>query len=254
MRVRLLPCAPGAPDERQDLVGFLVDARLAVDAGPLGLQTWGPAAPPPADVLLTHAHLDHVATLPMFLEDLHDRGLPAPRLHGPPEALAALRAHLFHRDVGVPDEIVTGGARPWATLHALAPGDAVEVAGFRVTPVPVRHPVTTFGYVVDDGRDAVVFGADSGPTERLWQVAPATGRLRAAFLECSFPDTLEADALRFGHLTPRLWRGELALLPESTRVVAVHVKHRFRAAVLAGLAALGDRRVSVGAIGAEVAV
>ena len=50
-------------------------------------------------------------------------------------------------------------------------GIPVRVNGLSVTPVAVDHIVPTYGYIVTDGRINSVFGADSGPTERIWQLA-----------------------------------------------------------------------------------
>ena len=57
------------------------------------------------------------------------------------------------------------------SLQELKPEEEVVVGDLHITPVPVDHAVPTFGYIVTDGKSTVVFGADSGPTERIWQLA-----------------------------------------------------------------------------------
>lgn len=237
MKIRILPSSPNGTPQHQHLISFLVNDDLAIDAGCLGLHS--PAqGPGPRDVFLTHSHLDHVATLPLYIEDRNDRGAGPVRIHGPRETLDDLRRHFFNARVWVDDARLHEGVRPWIELRPLTPESPIPVGALTVTGVPVHHTVPTYGYVVDDGRSAVVFGADSGPTDRIWQVARATGRLRAAFLECSFPDSLGDLARQTGHLTPQLWRGEAGKLPDDVSIIAVHLKPRFRERILEELDAI----------------
>ncbi len=242
MKVRILPSSPNGTPHDQHLISFLVNGTVAIDGGCLGLQS----APPrggPADVFLTHAHLDHVATLPLYIEDRNDRGEGPIRIHGSSETLEDLRRHFFNAQVWVDDARLRAPERPWVELLPMRPETPVRVGTLTVTAVPVHHTVPTYGYVVDDGTSAIVFGADSGPTERLWQVALATGRLRAAFVECSFPDALLDLATLTGHLTPGLLGGEAGKLPAGVEVIAVHLKPRFRERIIAELKAVSAATV-----------
>jgi hypothetical protein len=51
----------------------------------------------------------------------------------------------------------------------VVPEQSIDVDSFSILPVLVDHIVPTIAYVVTDGASSVVFGADSGPTDRLWQ-------------------------------------------------------------------------------------
>jgi len=251
MKVRILPSSPNGSPQRQHLISFLVDDVLAVDAGCLGLHA-SALDPGPRDVFLTHSHLDHVATLPLYIEDRNDRGAGPVRIHGAQRTLDDFRTHFFNERVWIDDSRLRDVTRPWVELVPMEPESPVRVGGFTITAVPVHHTVPTLGYVVDDGRSAVAFGADSGPTERLWQVARATGRLRAAFLECSFPDALRDLAGLTGHLTPRLWSDEAGKLPEDVAVIAVHLKPRFRERIAEELEAIPN--ATVGAMDRDYAL
>jgi hypothetical protein len=52
---------------------------------------------------------------------------------------------------------------------AIEPLRPITRAGLTVTPVPVSHGVDTIGLVVDDGRTAVAFPSDTGPTACFWE-------------------------------------------------------------------------------------
>ena len=39
------------------------------------------------------------------------------------------------------------------------------------TPVEVEHLIPTVGFIVEDGESAIVYTSDTGPTDRVWEVA-----------------------------------------------------------------------------------
>ena len=92
--------------------------------------------------------------------------------------------------------------------------------------------------VVEDADGCVVFGADSGPTDRIWEVARERGPVRGAFLEASFPDRMRELATIAAHLTPTMFAAEVRKLPSDTTAVAVHIKPAYHDEVVAELASL----------------
>ena len=122
----------------------------------------------------------------------------------------------------------------------------VEADGLWITPVPVNHLVPTVGYVVTDGRSAIIIAGDTGPTKRLWEVAHRTAGLQAIFLEACFPNSMKRLAEASLHLTPEMFGEEVAKMPAGVRVVATHIKVRYRDAVVRELKALGLAQVEIG--------
>ena len=149
-----------------------------------------------------------------------------------------MRQHIFN-DVIWPDFIrLSRPERPFLTLHELEEEKPVEVEGLTIRPVPVNHIVPTFGFIVTDGKSTVMFGGDSGPTDRIWELARGTKAPRTAFIECSFPNSHPDFARLTGHLTPALLAKEIEKMPEMNRVIAVHIKRKFQDAILQELGAL----------------
>lgn len=251
MRVRVLPSAPGEPTDRQYLTTFLINDRIAIDAGCLGLYGEPADQAEISDVFLTHSHADHTGSLPMFIENTFGLRAPCVNVHGHPHALECLREDVFNGRFW--PRMIDGRLEDEAflELNELAPEVAVEVAGLRVTPVLVDHVVPTFGYVVEDEHATVVFGGDSGPTERLWEVARGRPNVQGCFMEASFPDEMSDLAARSRHLTPCSFGVEAGKLPASTRFFAVHIKARWRAQTVAELNALELERFEVATAGRE---
>lgn len=243
MRVRLAPSSFGAagtagPD--QFLVTYLIDDRLAVDAGSLGLQ--GPASEQAKfrDVLLTHSHIDHIASLPLFLENVYDGKPDCVTVHASAATLDTLQRDMFNDRVW-PDFIgMSSPATPFLRTRELVAGSTVQVSGYHVTPIEVAHVVPTLGYVIDDGHAAIALSSDTGPTDELWHVARQVPHLKAVFLEASFPNRMEGLAEVSQHLTPEMFAAEVAKLGRpDVRLLAMHVKSRFRGEIEAELRSLG---------------
>jgi len=70
----------------------------------------------------------------------------------------------------------------------------------------------------------VLFTSDTGPTEKVWEVANSTPRLRALIVEVSFPNRMQAVADISRHLTPSALAVELAKLRRDVPVYLYHFK------------------------------
>lgn len=246
MHVRLLPSACGGTNaEPQFLSSYLVGDAIVIDAGSIGLQADLELQRRVRHVFLTHAHLDHVASLPLLVENTFAPGPDCVEVLASADTLAQIRGDLFN-DRTWPDffRLSTEGDA-FVTGTRLEPLTTVERAGCRITPVPVSHACETLAMVVDDGRSCVAFAADTGPTDRLWRELALRPSLRGVFLECSFPNSLEDLATRTGHLCPATFASQLARLPADVRVFAVHGKAGHADVIGRELAALGEARVEL---------
>jgi ribonuclease BN (tRNA processing enzyme) len=140
---------------------------------------------------------------------------------------------------------------PFLRLQALEPEIPFIADALTVTPVCVDHSIPTFGYVVQDSGAAVIFAGDSGPTNRLWELAREVPGLCAVFLEASFPNRMKGIAEATAHLTPNILRLELAKVPAGVKVIAVHLKVRYREEIIQELKSLGHPLLEIGECGRE---
>ena len=222
MRVRALGVSGGEVPGR-GLTSFLVDERLALDAGHLTASLAIEAQAALDAILLSHAHLDHVKDV-AFLSDnlvgLRDRPLV---VAGTAPVLDAIRAHVLN-DVIWPDftRLPTPEA-PVLRLEPLAEGAVSMVAGYTVRPIAVNHLTPAVGYLVSSGGRTLVWSGDTGPTEALWKAVAGTRGVGALIIEVSFPNRMHEIARRSGHHTPATFRAELDKIGH--RNVPVYVTH-----------------------------
>jgi cAMP phosphodiesterase len=229
----------------------LINDTFAIDAGSLGISLGLADQRKIKHVVLSHAHIDHLATLPVFLENTVEFAGTRVTIHGSEAVLDALRRHIFN-DCVWPNLIpVTLNGQPLFRLAALEAGRPLEIAGVRVTPVPVTHVVPTMGFLVEEGDAAVVLPIDTGPTEELWRRANALPKVSAVFLEATFPNSMDQLAQIAKHLTPRKIADEVRKLSRPTRIIAIHVKASFYDEIIAELQELGLPELEIGMPGVE---
>lgn len=250
--------ASGGLDEG-DLTSILLAPEgsadfVALDAGTLThgerVAGGGLLAHVPA-ILVSHAHLDHLAGLVIHSAERKDKAT----VLGLAPALDALRDHLFNWTIWA--NFTDEGVAPRLGLFhlaRLAPGVATHLdrPALDVTALPLSHgsahgePVTSTAFLVRSPTAAALYLGDTGPDaveggERLlevWRVAAPlvrAGTLRAIFIECSYPDG-RPDHKLYGHLTPAHLVAELGRLaalvdaaaPEralgDVTVVVTHIK------------------------------
>ncbi len=244
----------------QPLTTFIVHGTggagpLAIDAGSLGLVGEPVDMARVREVILTHAHIDHIATLPMWIEALLSQDRAPVAVHGTQDTIEQLRKHFFN-GVIFPDfeQLAEKDGRQLMEYRLVPEDRAFGLAGFSLEAIRAEHPIETHGYFVDDGVTEVLFASDSGPSERLWQACEGRERLKAVFLETSFPDFMEDIAESAGHLTPGLLAEELKRAPEQVQVFITHMKPAYRDGITRSIQALNDPRVHLVIPGQELEI
>jgi ribonuclease BN (tRNA processing enzyme) len=228
------------------LSSYVIDGVVAIDAGGLGFLGDLAAQSRIQHIFVTHSHMDHIASLPIFLETVFRSSDQCVTLHAGAATLECLRRDVFNDRVW-PDFIgMSEKGLPFVKVETLDPGRPVEVAGLRLTPVPVDHVVPTLGFLVEAPGVTVAIPSDTGPTEEFWHAVAAATDLKAVFLEASFPDVMSDLAMISKHLTPAMFAAEARKLRCQVPFIAVHIKPRFYDKVVEELNALELPDVRVG--------
>jgi len=211
------------------MTSFLIDGRVAVDAGAITRALSIEEQRKIRHVVVTHSHLDHTNTLPFLIENIFGSSDEPVSIYCTKRVLAGVRRHLFNNDTWpdfsrIPDNLYPSmrfeeieSEQPF-TIDGL-PGGSLEV-----TAVPVDHIVPTSGLLLRQGNSSLIFTCDTGPTERIWEVANETPDLKALITECSFPNRLQNVADVSLHLTPNSLARELTKLHRKVPVYIYHFK------------------------------
>ena len=99
MKIQLLPSTfdeNGCASARQHLACFVVDDCVAIDAGSLAMAASSAQKKQIRDVILTHAHLDHIAGLPLFIDDLFASLIEPVRVFATAEVIEVIERDIFN--------------------------------------------------------------------------------------------------------------------------------------------------------------
>lgn len=175
MRVTLVPSSVGGegtgPGEQpgQYLISYLINDSVAIDAGSLGLYGSPSRQAMVKHVLISHTHIDHTASLPIFIENAFEADSECVTIYGSEAVLDGLSRDMFN-DRTWPDFIaISEHEVRLLQLVQLEPMEPLRIEGLTITPVPVDHLVPTLGFLIEDDRSAVLIASDTGPTDLLWE-------------------------------------------------------------------------------------
>jgi ribonuclease BN (tRNA processing enzyme) len=248
VKIKLLPStidAEGRASPEQRLSCFVVDGRVCIDAGSIAIGLRAEERARVRDVIVTHPHMDHVATLPIFVDDLFGFLEEPVRVHATSEVCGLLVRDVFNGTVYPPFQNFDNGRTRVMQFVPFEEGEEFPVAHLRVKAVAVSHIVPTVGLVISDGARTIGFSSDTSATEEFWHVVNREPRLDALLIEASFPNSLGKLADVSGHLTPEALGAELRKLThEGMDILAMHLKPSFRRQLVEELEALGVPRLS----------
>lgn len=232
MRIRILGCSGGIGAGSRT-TAMLVDNDVLIDAG-TGI---GDLALEDLDsirhVFLTHAHLDHVAGLPMLADRVFDENFKVPlTVYAREETLRAIQDHLFNGVIWPDFAKLPSPERPMLRYRVCSPGDTVTIEHRDFYAVDVMHSVPSLGYTVQNSGGAFAVSGDTKTNETLWPVLNACNDLRVLVIEVSFPDEMEQLATESGHYCPRTLTRDLERLNHSPEIWLTGMKPGEEEAIL----------------------
>lgn len=161
MEVQILG-AHNAETKEARLATLLIDHILAIDAGALTSSLSLAEQRRISAILITHHHFDHV-------RDLVTLGMNAAfwspiKIYATKEAIEVITPCLLDGKIYVDFSRFPSKESPSLQFHTIKPFREEVIEGYKVIPVPVKHPVPTVGYqVVSAQGKSLFYTADTGP-------------------------------------------------------------------------------------------
>jgi ribonuclease BN (tRNA processing enzyme) len=244
MKFKVLGCYGGNVKE-MGMTSFLVNDTVALDAGWVSGALSLKEQVKVKDILISHSHLDHTCSLPFLI----DNNFSAPgfslRIYGLPATVAAMKNHLFNNHTWPDFTCLPNDLTPVLKLVEIHPEEPFVINGLTFRAVEVSHNVPTAGYFVEDKKGALGFTSDTGPTERFWELANATRKLKVVITEVSFPDELSDLARISGHHTPTTLGREIKKLKKDVPIYLYGPKPKHVKTIAAQVKALKEPRLKL---------
>lgn len=249
MKIQLLPSTfdqQGRATQEQRLTCYLIDDCVAIDAGSIALSISQEQRNTVRDIIVTHPHMDHIASLPIFIDDLFGFLESPVRIHATEEVINLLERDIFNWTVYPRFSELKNERGPVMEYVPFRVGVEFEVAHLRVTTVNVNHIVPTVGMIVTDGKTTIAFSSDTAETEDFWTLVNSTPHIDALLIEASFPNAMAELAEASRHFTPESLKRELGKLDHNgLDILTVHLKPAYREKVARELKALAIPQLEI---------
>jgi ribonuclease BN (tRNA processing enzyme) len=249
VNIQLLPStfdARGHATAEQRLTCFLVDDCVAIDAGSVALALTDRQRQLVRDIIVTHPHMDHIACLPIFIDDLFASLKEPVRVHATEEVISLLERDVFNWNVYPRFSELTNDHGPVMQYVPITIGQEFKVKHLNVLAITVNHIVPTVGLIVSDDVATIAFSSDTAETQQFWDVVNRQSHVDALLIEASFPDSMSELAEVTRHLTPAALAKELGKLShDDLDILAVHLKPSYRETIVEELKALGLPNLNV---------
>ncbi|HET6861475.1 MAG TPA: 3',5'-cyclic-nucleotide phosphodiesterase [Pyrinomonadaceae bacterium] len=249
MRIQLLPSTfdeVGQATLDQRLTCFLIDDCVAVDAGSIAIALTDEQRAAVRDIIVTHPHMDHIASLPIFIDDLYPTLTQPVRIHATPEVIGLLERDVFNWNVYPRFSDLKNDFGPVMEYVPIPPDGVFTVGHLKAIAVPVNHIVPTVGLILSDNKTTVAFSSDTAETDEFWKIVNEIGHVDALLIEASFPNEMANLAEVSRHFTPASLGKELKKLShDGIDILAVHLKPSYRETIVRQLKELNLPNLSV---------
>ncbi len=232
MDLKVIGCH-GGETPRHRTSAFVIDDRLAVDAGSLtsGMELRAQCALEAC--LISHAHLDHIRDLATIADNRAQNGCRPLLVAGTKQTIAILKKHFFNNLLWPDFTRIPSAEKPTISYVVLKPEVPTVIAGYTVRSILVSHTIECGAFVIEGKGGSIAYSGDTGPTERLWEVLNDLPPIKAMLMEVSFPNAEHALARASGHHTPETLAADLKKYKYSKELPTLlyHIKPVFEAKV-----------------------
>lgn len=252
MRFQLLPSTfdeTGRASTRQHFACFVIDDAVAIDAGSLAIAANSIQRKQIRDIVLTHAHLDHIAGLPLFIDDLFATLKDPIRVYAAKEVIEVLQENIFNWNV-YPNfcelENENGKVLEYRKIEH---GNEFQIKHLSIKPLNVNHKVPSVGFVISDGKTKIAISGDTAEPEAFWKGVNEESDLDFLLVECAFPDELCEIAASSHHFTPQLLKREIEKFRHDCPIYVINIKPMYCESVVRQIDALRIKNLNILEVG-----
>jgi 3',5'-cyclic-nucleotide phosphodiesterase len=241
IELSLYGCNGGIGGTGRQTTCYGIGERIVIDAG-TGLGTLSLDQLACIDhVVLTHAHLDHVACLPLMLDSVADLRDTAVTVWASPAVISVLRDHLMNDHLWPDFTKIPSIENPFLRFVPIT-AEGVEIDGYKFMPLPAAHGIPACGYMVSRDNVFIAFSGDTSDCPAFWEQVSRENSLKAIVVECSYPALMVdmANLSRHMHTTALISR--ISALPTGVISVVVHRKPGYEQQIASELTAALDAR------------
>jgi cAMP phosphodiesterase len=241
MKLHLLPStidAGGRASVRQHLTCIIVDDLVAIDAGSIAQSIPDEFRRKVRDIVLTHAHLDHIAGLPLYVDDLFSTVTSPILVHAIAEVVDTLETHVFNWSIYPRFSELRNDFGTVMEYRPFETGCEFPIRHLTFRAIRVNHKVPSVGFIVSDGSTVLAMTGDTAQMNGFWEEVNRLERVSGVLVECAFPNELSELARISHHFTPEGLMAELTKLRHDCPIYVINIKPAYHDQVVQELKSL----------------
>ena len=177
-------------------------------------------------IILSHAHLDHICSLPFLALNLLESGRYPINIITPAPVIKTVKTHIMNTEVSPDFSIIPSIQRPVYKYREIFDHKEEDIGGVYITPIFVKHIIPCYGYIIRNNDDAIIYSGDTCDATGIFEIADTIDNLRAIVIEVTFSSVYQELADESQHLTPDSLRMQLEKLKSKTKLYLYHMKSR----------------------------
>ncbi len=224
---------------------YLIDGKLLIDAGSVASGLLIEEQVQIENILISHPHLDHISDLAFLSDNCFGLRSGPFEVYSNNVVVNAIKSHLMN-DIIWPDfSKLPTKENPTIRFNLIEAEKKIKIGHYDILPVRVNHPGNGLGFIIDDGKTSILFTQDTGPTDRIWQLAREVKNLKAIFSEVSFPNNMVQVAIDSQHHTPNTMKEEIKKMPKDIPIFLGHLKPNFQSLLFKEIEEIGCERLNI---------
>jgi ribonuclease BN (tRNA processing enzyme) len=224
---------------------YLIDGKLLIDAGSVASGLLIDEQVQIENILISHPHLDHISDLAFLSDNCFGMRSGPFEVYSNSVVISAIKSHLMN-DVIWPDfSKLPTKENPTIRFNLIEAEKKFKLGAYSVNPIRVNHPGNGLGFIIDDGKTSILFTQDTGPTDRIWQIAHEVKNLKAIFSEVSFPNNMVQVAIDSQHHTPNTMKEEIKKMPRDIPIFLGHLKPNFQSLLFKEIEEIACERLNI---------
>ena len=221
--LRVLGCSGGIGGSNRT-TSFLLNQTILIDAGTgVGDLTMAELLQI-EHVFITHAHLDHIACLPLLIDSTIGARILPVTVHATLATIGILKAHIFNWLIWPDFSVIPNAENAFLRYSPQELGEPYIIDDMIITPIPAEHTIPAVAFEIKNARSSIVFSGDTIGGAAFWQAVNQIKNLKTLIIETAFAERELPLAKLAKHLCPSTLAKELLNLQSDVEVLITHLK------------------------------
>jgi cAMP phosphodiesterase len=204
---------------------YLINNHILLDAGTGVGQLTLDEMSKIEHVLLTHAHMDHIACLPLIIDTTITSRKKPLTIWASKETISSLKQHIFNNQIWPDFSAIPSIETPFLNYQPIHHFEQFKVIDVSFRAIPVIHTIPTVAFEIEsDAKNKFILCGDTGVQDEFWHYVNRLENLKGIAIETAFGDGEIELAHTSKHLSPLLLIQELNKLQHKIPIYVMHLK------------------------------